>query len=185
MKILHIISSALIIYCVVFTGLHAGTCSANFFSKPLKTASADSSEVKGTFTVILLGGAHTDDLETVAFLDKEGDQYILEPFAPDFDYKVIKGLSPEEALRETEKFVRFHPSFWKILLNKIIGPEGTIIGFEMKPLYIPFIYGTSDALDIYYWPKKDGRIKVTIRLIPMLETLKFHPGGDGGSGGGH
>jgi hypothetical protein len=70
-------------------------------------------------------------------------------------------------------------------LIKIIDPEGNIIGFELKPLYVPFIYGTSDVLDVYYWPKKEGKIKVTIKLKPSLETLKFHPGGDGGFGGGH
>lgn len=165
--------------------LHPFTGTAHAIAKPLKTDSADPAEVKGIFTVILLGGAHVDDLETVAFLDKEDDQYTFEPFTPDFDYVIKKGLPAEEALEIAEKFVAFHPSFWKIHLAKIIGPEGTIIGFELKPLYIPFTYGTSDVLAIHYWPKGMGKIKVTIKLISSLETLKFHPGGTGGTGGRH
>jgi hypothetical protein len=174
-----------IICSILFTGFHTGTSYAQIFTKPLKTEPSVSSEVKGAFTVILFGRAHADDLETVAFLDDESDQYTFEPFAPDFDYVMKKGLSGEEALAVTQKFVSFHLSFWKTQLRKIIGTGGTPIGFELRPLYLPFIYGTSDVLDIYYWPKHDWKIKITIRLIPSLENLKFDPGGDIGFSSGH
>jgi len=37
---------------------------------------------------------------------------------------------------------------------------------------------------VYYWLKENGRVKVTIKLIPFVERLRF-PGGDGnGSFGG-
>ena len=153
---------------------------------PLKTEPATAAEIKGNFSVILYRGSYADDLETVALLDSEGDQFTFEPFAPDFDYVIKKGLSAEEALKAAEKFVTFHqPSFWRTQLIKIINPEGNIIGFELKPLYFPFAYGRIDVLDIYYWLEKGGKIKVTIKLKPSIETLKFHPGGDGGFGGGH
>jgi len=147
---------------------------------PLKTEPATAAEIKGIFSVILYGGSYADDLETVALLDSEGDQFTFEPFAPDFDYAIKKGLTAEEALKAAEKFVTFHPSFWRTQLIKIIDPEGNIIGFELKPLYFPFAYGRSDVLDIYYWLEKGGKIKVTIKLIPSLERLKFHPEGGGG-----
>jgi len=173
----------MIIYSLLVAGFHTGTCYAQIFTKSLKTEYAAPSEIAGTFTVILFGGAHHDDLETVAFLDIECDQFTIELFAPDFDYVIKKSLSPQEALRTTEKFVSFHPSFWKTQLTKIIGPKGDIIGFELRPLYMPFVYGTSDVLDIHYWPKKEGKVRVTIALILSLKSLKFHPGGDGGFGG--
>ena len=186
MKMLQKIFSLTLVLCSLsFMSLHLGESDACARAKPLKTETADAVEIKGTFTVIFYGGAYADDLETVAILDNEGDQYTFEPFAPDFDYVIKKGLSAGEALKATEKFVTFHPSFWRTQLIKIIDPEGNIIGFELKPLYVPFIYGTSDVLDIYYWLNKGGKIKVTIRLNPSLEKLKFHPGGDGGSGGGN
>jgi hypothetical protein len=183
--ILQNIFSLTITCSLLFTGFHTGTSYAQIFTKPLKTESADSAEVKGIFTVILFGGAHLDDLETVAFFDIEGDLYTLEPFAPDFDYVVKKGLSAQEALKVAEKFGSFHPSFWKMQLSKIIIPGGDSIGFELRPLYLPFVYGTSDVLDIHYWPKKEGKVRVTITLIPSLKSLKFHPGGEGGFGGSH
>jgi hypothetical protein len=185
MNILQKIFSLTVAYSLLFTGFHAGSCYAQIFKKPLKTEYAAPSEMSGTFSVILFGGAHHDDLETVAFLDIEGDQYTIEPFAPDFDYAIKKSLSAQESLRVAEKFVSFHPSLWKTQLTKIIGPGGDLVGFELRPLYIPFVYGTSDVLDIHYWPKKDGKVRVTITLIPSLKSLKFHPGGDGGAGGSH
>jgi hypothetical protein len=181
MKMLQkLFSLTMVLCCLSFMSLHLSGFDACAGVNPLKTEPATAAEVKGTFTVIFYGGAYADDLETVALLDNEGDQFTFEPFAPDFDYIIKKGLSAEEALKAAEKFVTFHPSFWRTQLIKIIDPEGNIIGFELKPLYFPFVYGTSDVLDIYYWLKKEGKIKVTIKLKPSLEKLKFHPEGGGG-----
>jgi len=179
-----IFSFLMVLFSLSFLGLHLSAYNIHALPKPLKTKPAIAAEIKGTFTVIFYGGAYSDDLETVALLDNEGDQFTFEPFAPDFDYVMKKGLSAEEALQAAEKFVAFHPSFWRTELSKVLDPEGNSIGFELKPLYFPFVYGISDVLDIYYWPKKGGKIKVTIKLIPSLEKLKYPPGGDGGLGGG-
>jgi hypothetical protein len=181
MKMLqNIFTLTMVICCLSFTCIHLSGFDAYAGVNPLKTEPATVGEIKGMFSVILYGGSYTDDLETVALLDIDGDQYIFEPFAPEFDYVIKKGLSAEEAVAAAEKFVKFHSSFWKIKLSKIIDSEGKILGFEVKPLYFPFFHGTSDLLDIYYWPQKGGKIKVTIKLIPSVERLKFHPEGGGG-----
>jgi hypothetical protein len=153
------------------------------FEKALRTEEAKPEEMKGTFTLILYGGSYLDDLETIALLDSEGDQYVLEPFAPDFDYRMKKGVPAQEAFKEAEKFVNFHPSFWRSQLSRILDKEGKAIGYEVRPLYRPFTYGISDILDVNYWLKEKGRVKVTIRLIPSIEKNKL-PGGDAGSAGG-
>lgn len=54
-------------------------------AKFLKTQEAKAEEIKGSFTLIFYGGRHINDLETAVFLDKEGDQYEFEPYAPEFD----------------------------------------------------------------------------------------------------
>ncbi len=151
--------------------------------KPLKTVLAGSSELKGTFTLILYGGNYLDDIETIALLDSEGDEYTLEPYAPAFDFKIHKGMSAEEALQTAGKFVSFHPAFWRSQLSKILDERGNTIGYEVRPLYMPTAFGMmGDVLDVYYWPKKGGRVKVVIKLVPSLERYKI-PGGDGASGG--
>lgn len=174
--------AVIFIFCIISP---SPTTSVSFaLEKPLKTEKANASDIRGTFTLILYGGRYSDDLETVAILDSEGDQYHFEPYAPDFDYRVKKGIQAKEALAEAEKFVSFHNAFWRSQLSKILDNKGTTIGYELRPLYLNFVYGTSDLLDIYYWLKEDGKVKATIKLKPqILEKLKFPGGPDGGSGG--
>ena len=93
------------------TGLFLIASDSFAFEASLKTAAANPSEVKGTFTLILYGGNYYDDLETMAILDREGDGYTLDLYVSDFDYRVIKGVPAKEALAKAEKFIRFHPSF--------------------------------------------------------------------------
>jgi hypothetical protein len=139
------------------------------FEKALRTEEAKPDEIKGSFTLILYGGSYLDDLETIAILDSEGDQYVLEPFVPDFDLQIKKRVPANEAFREAEKFVNFHPAFWRSQLSRIVDNEGKVIGYEVRPLYRPIAFGVSDVLDVNYWPKEKGRVKVTIRLIPSIE----------------
>jgi hypothetical protein len=56
----------------------------------LRTEEIKENDIKGVFTLILYGARDINDIETVAILDLEGDQYTLEPYAPAFDYKVKK-----------------------------------------------------------------------------------------------
>ena len=92
MKVLPKILFLTMIFTLIVSGVQTGTCYAQLFTKPLKTEYATPAELSGTFTAILFGGAHHDDLETVAFLDMEGDQYTIEPFGPDFDYFMKENL---------------------------------------------------------------------------------------------
>jgi hypothetical protein len=168
------------------TGLFLSASFSFAFEAPLRTEAANPSEVKGTFTLILYGGNYYDDLETMAILDRDGDQYTLDLYKPDFDYKVIKGVAAKEALAKAEKFIKFNPSFWHSQLSKILDDKGDVIGYELRPLYYPITYGVSDVLDVHYWMKEGGRVKITVRLITSVERLRFPGGGlSGGSGGGN
>ncbi len=152
------------------------TSSAFALDSPLRTESASPSDLTGTFTLLLYGGRYADDIETVAIFAPEGGKYTYALYAPDFDYKTEKGLPAPEALARAGKFVSFHNAFWRSQLSRILDPHGNTIGYELRPLYRPFVYGSSDVMDVYYWPKKDNTIKVTIRLIPSVERQRF-PGG--------
>jgi hypothetical protein len=150
----------------------------------LKTKEAKAEEVTGNFILILYGGSHMNDLETIAFLDKEGDQYEFEPYAPEFDYKVKKGVPAGDALKEARKFVSFHNAFWRSQLSKILDDKGNIIGYEVRPLYRPFVYGRDDLLEVYY-RIKDGKVIVYIRLAPEIFNNFFFGDLPGGPSGGH
>jgi hypothetical protein len=171
-----------VIVCVFFC--FAGIPSSFAFDKPLKTIEATPDDITGTFSLILYGGRFADDVETIALLDLEGDGYSLEPFAPDFDFRIKKGVSAKEALEQAQKFVSFHHAFWRLELSRITDNNGKAIGYEIRPLYLPFYFGVSDIFEVYYWLKENGRVKVTIKLIPFVERRRFPAGeGDGAFGG--
>ena len=140
--------------------------------KAVRTDAAVSGDVQGTYSLILYGNNYSDDLETAAFLDKEGDSYTLEPYAPDFTFKVRKGLTADRALREANEFIRSHAEFHQEKLRSIRDEKGELIGYELRPLYLPMTFGTDDVLDIDYW-RKENRVFVLIKLKPSLEKKKL------------
>ena len=116
-----------------------------------------------------------EDLETIAILDREEDRYTLKPYAHAHDFKVVTGVSGEEALVKAETFVSFHSSFSHSRLRKIISDTGTIIGYELRPLYLPVTFGHADVLVVDYVLEQNS-VVVTIRVDPSIDTL-FDSGG--------
>lgn len=127
----------------------------------LKTEEASSSAPSGTYTLFLHGGRYAADLQNVAILDKEGDPYTFEIYAPKFDYKISRGVPARQAAEEAEKFVRLHYAVRNSQWEKILGPEGSVIGYEVRPLYQPLETGYPDILDITYVIRQN---KVTVRI---------------------
>ena len=150
--------------------------------KRLMTEPAGRAELQGTYALILYGGNYSGDLETVAILDREGDRYVFEPYAPPFNYRVIKGQTADHALPAAKQFVRRSPSYQGEELRAILDESGAVIGYELRPLYLPFVYGISDILDIDYRISGD-RVTAVIRLKPFVEQQQdgadFRHGGRG------
>jgi hypothetical protein len=134
------------------------------------------SEVTGTYTVIFYGCNFLDDPETIAFLDKEGDQYTFEPYAPDFKYRVKKGIDGKDALAEAMKFVSCNTAFRRSQLSRILAPNGDTLGYEVRPLYQSFVYGADDVLYTDY-RLKDHKVIIYVRLIPSIQMMLEGGGG--------
>ncbi len=167
---------------IVFPLFFAVLCMNGFYASTVSAANltvkgANIPEVQGTFTLILYGGRYFRDVESVAILDLEGDQYTFEPYAPAFDYRVLKGLPAKEALADAESFLRSHYDFWRTQLRKVLDENGKIIGFEIRPLYYPFVFGVSDVVDINYG-LKESKVRGYINLKPEVWRKPF---GDGGN----
>ena len=137
----------------------------------LKTEAANPADVQGTFTLLLYGCSSRDDLANVAILDKEGDPYSFEIYAPDFSYTIKAGLNAAEALREAERFVRCNIQSDRSLLRRVLNPAGTGIGFELRPLYSVGTFGRDDILDVRY-VIKDRKIVVHIKIDPAIEQQR-------------
>ncbi len=166
------ILSAMVLFLLAAVGLSALSASAEI----LKTEDAVASEVQGTYTLILYGGRYSSDLQTVAILAREGTGYAFEPYAPEFDYRVIQGVPAKEALSAAESFVRNHPSAYRSQLARILGPGGEVLGYELRPLYFPLDFGVTDVLDVTYW-LTDRKVVVRVHLIPSVEMMLRDGGG--------
>ncbi len=138
----------------------------------LKTEEAKAEEAAGTYTLFLHGCRFSDDIMNVAILGKEGTPYIFEIYAPEFDYKIKRGIPGKEALTEGEKFVACHYSFQRSDLRKILDAGGKTIGYEVRPLYSPLDFGYSDILDVDY-VIQDSKVVVRIDLKSGVKNLIF------------
>lgn len=137
----------------------------------------DAKEMRGSYTTIFYGGTSSVDRETVVVMDVEGDDYEFVPRAPEFEYRVEKGLSAGDALQRAERFLRWYPDFMRVRMSRVLAVDGTVIGYEVRPLFLPFVYGRADILDILYLLKEDRTVSVYVRLRPEVERSIR---GDGG-----
>ncbi|UCE79205.1 MAG: hypothetical protein JSV13_00775 [Nitrospiraceae bacterium] len=138
--------------------------------KNLITKSAETSEITGTYRLILYGAGHGNDMGTVAILDKEDDLYTIDLHAPPHRYSTKKNLSAKEALEEAKGFISWHYLFQSYQLRKVMDERGTAIAYEMRPLYRPETFGVDDIIETNYTLKK-RKVSVSVALLPSVEQI--------------
>ena len=102
----------------------------------LKTRMETDTEIsKGTYFVTLYGRRNARDVETVAVLDMENDDFQL--IAPhSMNYQTIyKNAGAEEAYKLAADFLGSLVIINRIERRTIFGPEGQVIGYELRPLF--------------------------------------------------
>ncbi len=151
--------------------------------KRLTPEAAKPAEMTGTYTLLLYGCFYPSDVKNAAFVVKEGSKYPLEIFDLDASYKTIKGLSAEQALAKAKSFLRCSTyDVWQTPLRRIPDDSGGTIGYEIRPLYIPYELGQADVLNISY-SLKNGKVITYITLDRNVE-LNLDASGGGHSGHG-
>jgi hypothetical protein len=138
---------------LVFIALSAFVLSAVLacaYGERLRRAETEAPDPSVRYTLVLHGGSHTDDLKTIAILDKEGDPYTFTFKAPEFRFGEHKNLSAEDALEQARKFVSFHRDFSTSRMTALTDTEGNILAYEVRPLYQPSVYRHTDILDVNY-----------------------------------
>ena len=163
------IANCVLLLAVCAVSMILASCATGNY---LQTEESSSVEMKKTYRLILYGGRFSDDMETMAILDKEGDTYEFIVYASDADYRIKRKVPGKKALEEAEKFVRFHHSFHRSLLSRILDHSGATIGYEVRPVYFPAGVGFSDVIDVYY--RIEGKtVLVKIQLRPEAEDRLF------------
>ncbi|KAF0184550.1 MAG: hypothetical protein FD164_406 [Nitrospirae bacterium] len=138
---------------------------------------AEAKEVSGLFSVVLFDSGLGNGIQRIAVLDRENDGFRFEPYAPEFEYKIIRGLSGQDALRRAQEFLAVTPEYRKPQLSRITGPSGAIIGYEVRPLYERPSFGTDDVLEISYRVQGEA-VFIHMRLIEPVERIFRSSGGE-------
>ncbi|MGB9891487.1 MULTISPECIES: hypothetical protein [Thermodesulfovibrio] len=132
-------------------------------------------DIKGVFNLIIYSNSFINDPETFIILDKVDDKIKIVPYAPAFKYRIIENLNEKEALKIVNEILR-NPSFVSSIKCSVIDEGENILGYELKPLYFPWIFGILEPVETVY--KKEGNsIIIFIRLNPMVER-QLNSGGD-------
>ncbi|TAN42460.1 MAG: hypothetical protein EPN25_03215 [Nitrospirae bacterium] len=152
---------------LLFLLLGAAGCSVR---GGLRTERVTDPGIPGNYTLVLHGCRYLDDPETIAFLDREGDGITFEPYTADFNYRTIKGLSAAEALAAAGHFVACNTSFRSSQISSIFAEKGGVLGYELRPLYLPYTYGLDDILLTDYRLRGE-RMVIRIRLDPAVENM--------------
>ncbi len=125
------------------------------------------------YDVILFGGRYSEDLRSMAIFVIRGGPYRILPYAPKFDYKIVKDLSAPQALATATRFLAgINPNYIGTTKNLILGPDGRPIGYEIRPLYQPFVYGFSDVLETSYRVWGKGVVRAWIDVAPAVNRLE-------------
>ncbi|MEN8263706.1 MAG: hypothetical protein ABFR82_09610 [Nitrospirota bacterium] len=109
----------------------------------MKTETVTAADISGSVTLFLYGSGN---LKRTSILDIEGDDYTFEISDSAHNYIVTKGVDAEQALQNATAFI----SSRQYRMIKIMSDEGQIMGYELRPLYSVFRYGSSNILDVDY-----------------------------------
>jgi hypothetical protein len=154
--------TVLLIACVL-----AGACA--MYKATLRTETAGAIDPAGAYSVIKYGANYADDYSTFAIIVPENGKYSFDIFKPDFEYRVVRGLSAKQALEAAQVFVR-GPEVMRSQVNGIIAPDGSVIGYEVRPLYNSHIFGISDVLLVGYFLKDGNRVEVRIDVEDVVKN---------------
>ncbi len=119
------------------------------------------------FTLIYYVGISKKDKRRAVILDLDDDGIEFIPTVRDFEYEILQNVSMEEAIYETEIFFGHEGLITNYYFKKVIGLDGSVIGYEIRPTYFKQFYGQPDPLDIKYSFNRQ-RVRVSIGLKGKL-----------------
>ncbi len=158
--------------------LLAATLQACVPANQLRTRSADPSELNGAYTLMLYGCHYPDQINNVAIFVAENSKYQVEIYDLDTSYKLKKDVPSQQAFADADSFVRCSTyRVWQTQLLRIPDGSGGTIGFELRPLYVPYEFGMPDVLRTTY-TLRNGVVRVYIKMDPDVEKALEASGGD-------
>lgn len=122
----------------------------------------------GTYSVFGYGCNASEDTPAIAILKREGTPYDFTMDAPVAEYRVSSGLAVGDAVRLAEKFVQCNPEAQDVEFNRIVAPDGTVLGYEMTPIYSPLRYGSAGLIGTSY-RIEENMVFADVEVNPLTE----------------
>ncbi len=127
--------------------------------------------IKGDFNLIIYGNAFTNDPETFIILDRTEEKTLILPYSSSHKYRIYEKISEGEVM-QIIKDIFNNPSISFIKYREIKDSDLSL-GFEIKPVYYPWIFGISEPLETTYKKELD-KIYIFIRLNPRVEKQLYN-----------
>lgn len=141
---------------------------------------------RGTYTLIMYGGQNFRDLGSVSILDRTDDAYTIMPYGAAFKYRIIEDLSATEAVETGDRFINDLHTYKSTEIRAIHGPDNTIIGYEMRPLFMPLDTGYfGDVIETSYILQEGNQVTVYVGFKGGIEDPLDSRGGDSDNSGGN
>jgi hypothetical protein len=156
----------LLIFVLTLTVLFCFSCSGYKASLPDRVYEGPVPE--GKYTLIKYGANNYYDFATFALLIPEKGAHKVDIYKPEFEYKMVTGLSANEARQMGLQFVSGHPEFLRTVSRVILAPDGSAACYEIKILYRPALFGMEDLFDTQYLLREDNVIEVRVRLEEVV-----------------
>jgi hypothetical protein len=152
-----------------------GACAVTTYT--LKTEEGGLTATSGTYTIVRYGMSNPEDYANFAIIFPEQGKYSFDIYKPDFEYRIEKGLTAKQAMESAQESVRRSPEFSRAQASKIIGPDGNVIGYEVKALYKRTLFGMEDVTYLTYVLQVNNMVTVYIRIDDAV--LSRQKGGSG------
>jgi hypothetical protein len=129
----------------------------------------------GTYSVVAYGCNGAADPRAVAFLQRDDAPYRVSIVEPRADVQTVMGLTADEAFRRAEDFVTCNPNAGEVELARITAPDGTLIGYEVSPVYLPLHSGSSDGVETAY-RVEGNKVMAYVTADPLLQLNEMGGG---------
>lgn len=122
-------------------------------------------KITGTYDLIMIGGAYSDDPDRIVIFDIPGDGYEFEPITEPYRIKRTPALSAQAALEKTREFFSEHCAYNGFLTRELTLPAGGSVGYELVPDYPTLLCEKGNEISVSYGKEDNGTIKVYTWLM--------------------
>ena len=156
---------------LIFISLIALAITSCAGGKHLRTEPYDAESISGLFDVTFYYNQDYDGLKQIVILDVADDGYEIVLYEPEYFMRTVKHAKGDDAEKSMVEFLQDHPNYINYKIMKIVDKEGNTIGFEIRPLYAPEMYGISDVMDTFYTMADDGTVRALISLKEQIKGI--------------